>query len=335
MRYNMHMRTIKFSFMVLCASLLLSNILTASAAAQCVSFQSDLSYGMSDSSANGTVMLLQQYLSGAGYLAVSPTGYFGLATLAAVQGFQSANGIQNTGYVGPLTRAALGRITCVSIVSNVQTVQPIQAQTTPIAVAPAVPTVPVSTITAPQNGQTLTMGQTFDITWNPQPYARYDIVLVSTNGPAGFIAQSIVGIDQYLWTVGNVFSSRTQSNQTVQPGSYQIRIQNSTTGAEPTDPISAPFTLAAATLTLSSVFPASASADGVTAIVLYGSDFNSSVSVNLGGSGAKGQILFTSSDGKVLVFSIPLSTPAGYQSVSVTNSAGQSSNQLSFTIISP
>lgn len=35
------------------------------------------------------------------------TGYFGPITLAAVKKYQAANGIINTGFVGPLTRASL------------------------------------------------------------------------------------------------------------------------------------------------------------------------------------------------------------------------------------
>ena len=103
---------------------------------------------------------------------------------------------------------------------------------------------------------------------------------LSPNGAVGFIAQSVMNIEQYIWTVGTVFSSQTQSNITVPAGSYQIRIQNSATGAEPTDPISASFTLAAEISLYPRVFPASAPADGVTAVVLYGSDLDSSDSIS-------------------------------------------------------
>ena len=46
-------------------------------------------------------------------LAVTPTsGYFGPITFAAVKTFQTAHGIINTGYVGPLTRTALNALYC-------------------------------------------------------------------------------------------------------------------------------------------------------------------------------------------------------------------------------
>jgi len=46
-------------------------------------------------------------------LGVTPTsGYFGTITFAAVKTFQTAHGIINTGYVGPLTRTALNTLYC-------------------------------------------------------------------------------------------------------------------------------------------------------------------------------------------------------------------------------
>lgn len=51
---------------------------------------------------------LQKVLIAKGYLAITaPTGVFGTKTLAAVKAYQAANGVQVTGYVGPLTRAKL------------------------------------------------------------------------------------------------------------------------------------------------------------------------------------------------------------------------------------
>ena len=49
-------------------------------------------------------------------LAVTPTsGYFGPITFAAVKTFQTAHGIINTGYVGPLTRTALNALYCTPV----------------------------------------------------------------------------------------------------------------------------------------------------------------------------------------------------------------------------
>ena len=43
-------------------------------------------------------------------LGVTPTGWFGPVTTAAVRGFQRAHAIPTTGNVGPLTWAALARL---------------------------------------------------------------------------------------------------------------------------------------------------------------------------------------------------------------------------------
>lgn len=50
---------------------------------------------------------LQQILASLGFFHESPTGYFGLVTLAAVEDYQKAHGINDTGFVGPLTLASL------------------------------------------------------------------------------------------------------------------------------------------------------------------------------------------------------------------------------------
>lgn len=67
-------------------------------------FTRNLSLGMS----GPDVTALQQILITLGDLKIpSPTGYFGQLTKAAVKLYQKANGIPQTGNVGPLTRAAL------------------------------------------------------------------------------------------------------------------------------------------------------------------------------------------------------------------------------------
>ena len=56
------------------------------------------------------VIALQNILIKQGYLTSQATGYFGVLTLKAVKDFQRANEITPTGFVGPLTRAALERV---------------------------------------------------------------------------------------------------------------------------------------------------------------------------------------------------------------------------------
>lgn len=54
------------------------------------------------------VTALQNLLREQGYFTEVPTGYFGTLTKAAVVAFQASRGLPQTGYVGPLTRGALG-----------------------------------------------------------------------------------------------------------------------------------------------------------------------------------------------------------------------------------
>mgnify|MGYP001553392329 CR=1 FL=1 len=65
----------------------------------------DLSMGMTDPQ----VLVLQQILQAQGFFPATqtPIEHFGPITLAAVKAYQAANGISQTGYVGPLTRAKL------------------------------------------------------------------------------------------------------------------------------------------------------------------------------------------------------------------------------------
>jgi spore germination protein len=74
----------------------------------CVSFSTNINVG--DSGSNVTA--LQIFLKGEGYFSATMVPHFGNATLAAVRAFQSANGISATGTVGPLTRAAIQKISC-------------------------------------------------------------------------------------------------------------------------------------------------------------------------------------------------------------------------------
>ncbi len=53
------------------------------------------------------VSALQTLLASKGFLSVSPTGYFGNLTVAAVRAYQTSKGIAAVGQVGPATRAAL------------------------------------------------------------------------------------------------------------------------------------------------------------------------------------------------------------------------------------
>ena len=63
-------------------------------------------------SQNNDVYILQNMLSQAGYLYVTPNGYFGPSTKAAVKRFQIDNGVPATGSVGQSTRNAINERLC-------------------------------------------------------------------------------------------------------------------------------------------------------------------------------------------------------------------------------
>ena len=71
-----------------------------------------LTTNMGHPSRSNDVTTLQDYLIKTGYMTVESTGYFGLITQNAVINYQIAHGIEGTGYVGPLTRAAIQTESC-------------------------------------------------------------------------------------------------------------------------------------------------------------------------------------------------------------------------------
>ncbi len=65
------------------------------------------------------VLKLQQFLFDRGFLKVAPTGnYLGLTTVA-VKAFQNSQGIETTGFFGPLSRAAANKILANADISEV------------------------------------------------------------------------------------------------------------------------------------------------------------------------------------------------------------------------
>lgn len=82
------------------------------ATSACIDLQYNLKYRSTDAKTNGEVSLLQDFLQTQGYLNSEPTGYFGRLTEGAVKSFQAANGILDSGYVGPITRAKIKEISC-------------------------------------------------------------------------------------------------------------------------------------------------------------------------------------------------------------------------------
>lgn len=98
------------------ASAQVNNTLSANVVAptSCVIFSNNFGYGAYDYSSNGAVSGLQTFLNSQGYFnsAYLGTGHYGSITARAVAQFQASHGIPATGFMGPLTRAAVQQITC-------------------------------------------------------------------------------------------------------------------------------------------------------------------------------------------------------------------------------
>jgi peptidoglycan hydrolase-like protein with peptidoglycan-binding domain len=74
-----------------------------------------LAADLRQNAANADVAILQNFLIGQGYLKTKATGFFGPATLKAVQAFQKANGLYAAGFVGPQTRAKMQSLCAVTM----------------------------------------------------------------------------------------------------------------------------------------------------------------------------------------------------------------------------
>ena len=102
------------------ATILISGVVFA----QTDAFSSEIGVG-----AQGTeVTSLQTWLENNGYYSGPVTGYFGALTEAGVENFQTANGISDTGYVGPLTLAALNAKASGTTTANSSTLAQLEAE---------------------------------------------------------------------------------------------------------------------------------------------------------------------------------------------------------------
>ncbi len=113
----------------------------------CLDLNSNIRQGMKDTTSSDGIYALQSFLRINNYMTVNPTGYFGVQTLKGVKVFQKAHKITATGFVGPLTRAEIKKISCTTnIPEPIISVGSETPAITPIVEVPVVPiesTVPV------------------------------------------------------------------------------------------------------------------------------------------------------------------------------------------------
>lgn len=80
----------------------------------CITVPMSIRYRDTDATTNGSVSMVQEFLISKGYMNTEATGYFGSITFASVKKYQTAKGLTASGYVGPLTRAAIHTDSCSS-----------------------------------------------------------------------------------------------------------------------------------------------------------------------------------------------------------------------------
>ncbi len=163
------------------ATSVVSSPQTTPSNSMCVTLNRGLSIRMS----GNDVSQLQSFLYARGYLSVSPTGYFGSRTLAAIRNYQLYVGISPVGNAGPLTRARIHNDSC-----SITPVPPVTSANTPV----------INGVEAPT---TLSVGQAG--TWS--------VRATDTNG--GGLSYTVVWGDEgsyYVTTTATSLTPFTQSS---------------------------------------------------------------------------------------------------------------------------
>jgi peptidoglycan hydrolase-like protein with peptidoglycan-binding domain len=103
----------------------------------CTTLKTSLSTRTNGQIVKNDVIALQDFLRAQGFFTLQSSGYFGSVTMKAVQNFQTSRQILASGFVGPLTRTEIARVSCaVSTQANSTTPQNNSAQTASVILAP-------------------------------------------------------------------------------------------------------------------------------------------------------------------------------------------------------
>ncbi|OHA18880.1 MAG: hypothetical protein A2836_00620 [Candidatus Taylorbacteria bacterium RIFCSPHIGHO2_01_FULL_45_63] len=334
-----------------------TNVTGGTAGTACIGIKRSLGYRLTDEQTGGEVSALQVFLQAQGYLTQNPTGYFGLYTAQAVKKFQAEVGIEQTGLVGPLTRAKIKEIDCGKLPPSRSSLN----------------------VVSPNGGEVWTKGTTQAINWKDNstvspcpseycasPYVAkfYDLKLAPYYPPCigqmcpmyypyrePYLIIQNTGGSSYSWLVAQTHgcdpsNTRISDDCAVPDGAYTVQVcQTGTTTCDSSDSY---FTVTSSkvqtTPTVSSLLPAQGSVG--TSVTITGSGFTATgnaVHFGIGGSAN-----LSSKDGMTLTYVIPytigicdfigagcaaaalLVMPGTYQ-VYVTNANGQS-NSLTFTV---
>jgi len=314
----------------------------------CVSLIKSLTFGASDAGSSGAVTAMQEFLFQTGYLAVSPNGHFGPATLRAVKNFQLEEGLSTSGFVGPLTRQKIQEVSCgSSIISPTAPSAPVSSAPVAPPVAPALPAHPIIASLWPAVGpagtQVVIRGSNFTPGGNAIAFGNsYDPALLNVSSYDGAslfftVPSDVQNSGSYPVTVSN---ANGKSNTQI----FNVPVPWYDSG--PSTPGFPTFNPGTGAPTLS--YFAQNSAPSLTTVTLYGTGFAATGNtVNFGPNATITDV--ASSDGTTLRFTVPSHNnppncpynaacqpppiPIGVLQVSVTNSGG-TSNSLPFTITS-
>jgi peptidoglycan hydrolase-like protein with peptidoglycan-binding domain len=286
----------------------------------CVDLTYDLFQGLSDRTNDKSVTKLQIFLYKSGYLKVNPNGNFGPSTYNAVKNYQSANNISSTGRVGPLTRRLIKDNSCI-VRSNTASV--INSQTTPASTPISASRISSDklTIVTPYAGEYLKTDSKVRVRWKDMKDANYSLILEDKDGLSfGYVTSSVFG-NTYDWTIGKVYSARSNSEIYVPPGQYRIYAKNNGLSKNAPEQFSGLFSILGKPLEIDSVLPNVISNSADTSVVLYGRGFDDSTVVNfdVSNNGRIAKPNFVSSDGRILVFKISPLVRIGQYGITVNN----------------
>lgn len=332
----------------------------------CVSITSDLSVGSRGSQVTNlqNFLVSQNYPGGGSWMV---TGYYGQATAAAVRNFQQTRGLPTTGVVDAATRAAINSASCgylsapATVVSNPFTYNYSYSSTLntyPYVYSYPYPTGTLSITSMSQNtgvpGDTVTLyGTGFDPINNIVYFGTQAVSGVSSNGTSiTFVVPSLYSYAQNQNVELYVSNSRGTSNRmtfTLYPygtyypynqfnqypcstyaygGSYGCGCAFGGYGCGTTSGIPVASYLSPTSGTVG------------TWITVFGSGFSTTGNSVHFGNGIISNL--NSPDGRSVSFVVPAqltgfgsqAVVAGTYNISVTNSAGLSSNTLPFTVSS-
>jgi peptidoglycan hydrolase-like protein with peptidoglycan-binding domain len=314
---------------------------TSAAAAPCPSINRDLSIGMrgSDVSALQSYIVSRNYAGSGNWMV---TGYFGRATQAGVQIFQQERGLPQTGIADAATRAALCGVN-VNLLPQVPTypTYPTYPTTPTYPTYPNYASVSISSLSmnsAAQGSQVTIYGTGFDYANNTVYIGSNPITnIASPNATSlSFVVPSYV-----MGTVQvSVANTRGQSNAvslSVTP--YTNPCMAYAYGSNCGGCSLYPYSYCSNGMpTIEYLLPASGAVGGTVAV--YGSGFTPTGNTVRFGAGIITGL--NSSDGRSLSFVVPTQLTGyateqvaiGTYSVSVSNSAGLTSNAMAYNVTS-